>query len=572
MTYTPYIWLNLVATLVPVGLILYIRNFRELPAARAFILLMSLVAAWVPFHILSISTTLLPLRIFWTRVQILPFAFIPLAFLNLALDYTGHTAWLTRPRLGWLLSVPILTILLDWTGAYHTLYRYDYALDFSGVAPVLVASQGVWYRLNLGYTYLLILAACAVLLTAFPVWTPHFFNAFVIAMGGALPFFVALFYAFGLTPIPGYNLAPATFILTGSLHLWAIVQKRLFDLIPIAREALLEQMPDGVIVVDDQARIVDLNPAAAHILGATRPHLVGQPFAPATRVPRLSQLAQTPFSPTTKRHIEWEAGPHWYQVSSSPVTTRQQHAAGHLIILRDITALKHTQARFVEQQRALAMAEERGRLARELHDGLGQTLGYVKMRAQLACELLAAGELAQAEAYLSNLVSVAQDAHTDIREYLLGVKATSPTERVFLSALQQYLWQFSRNYGIRTELHAPPVLDQQALSPTAELQLLRIVQEALTNIRKYAQASRVHVTLLVDETVVTLSVQDDGQGFDPAQPNDHGPTFGLRFMRERAEELHGALEVHSAPGQGTRVSVQIPRTTWRLHDPHIVSR
>ena len=141
-----------------------------------------------------------------------------------------------------------------------------------------------------------------------------------------------------------------------------------------------------------------------------------------------------------------------------------------MIVLHDITEIKRTQERSLEQQRALATLQERERVARELHDSLGQVLGYVKMQAQAARGLLAQHQSAEAERYLAQLVAVAQDAHADVREYILGARTGLSAEAGFLSALTQYLQRFSQNYGIAAKLSVPPELSAGAFEPMVEVQ------------------------------------------------------------------------------------------------------
>jgi len=547
----------LLAAVIPMGFAWYMRRFRDVPAALPFSRMMGATAAWALFHALNSITLSLPLRLWWGHLQVLPFVSLAPATFAFAMAYTGQAQRFTRRHWAWLCLIPVVTVLLEWTNAYHTLYRYDPTLDLSGATPILRDAKGLWYWVHTGYMYLLLLLASGRLVTAFPPLTPYFWNALVIAFCVIFPFVVSLLYDRGITPIPGYNFSSTTFIFTGALQLWAILRFRLFDLIPVARETMLEQMQEGMIVLDEQQRIVDVNPAAVTILGAPRTRLVGQPLAADGRFPGLNELAHALIAPPIQSLLELEIAQRWYQVSSAPLAAPRGLLPGRLIILRDITDLKQAQVRFVEQQRALAMTEERVRLGRELHDGLGQVLGYVKMRAQVARDLLAQGEVAEVDDYLANLTAVAQDAHTDIREYLLGVRAAAAPEAAFRDALEQYLIQFNRNYGIRTELTTSGI-QGNLLEPTAEVQLLRIIQEALTNTRKYAQATRVQISLTRQGNRLSVVIQDDGGGFDPTRPAADGPTFGLRFMRERAEELHGSLEVHSAPGQGTRITVKVP--------------
>jgi signal transduction histidine kinase len=121
------------------------------------------------------------------------------------------------------------------------------------------------------------------------------------------------------------------------------------------------------------------------------------------------------------------------------------------------------------------------------------------------------------------------------------------------------LQRFSEQYLLRTELIAPPDWNDEALEATAAAQLLRIIQESLSNARKHSQAQHVQVRLEVEDSHARVVVEDNGVGFDPdslkkGQP-DH---YGLRFMRERAEQIGGHLQVQSASGKGTRVEVEVP--------------
>jgi signal transduction histidine kinase len=202
--------------------------------------------------------------------------------------------------------------------------------------------------------------------------------------------------------------------------------------------------------------------------------------------------------------------------------------------------------------------QERERVARELHDGLGQVLGFVKMQAQAAQTLLGR-DPETAGAYLAQLAAVAQDAHADVREYILGAGTMEGGATGFLTPLRQYLERFSSIYGMEVELAVPPGLSDEAFGPAVQMQLLRIIQEALTNARKHARAQHVQVKLGLADGAVEAIVADDGQGFDPAQVAGDGQRFGLRFMRERAAEVGGTVEVRSAPGRSTQVVVRVPR-------------
>jgi signal transduction histidine kinase len=215
-------------------------------------------------------------------------------------------------------------------------------------------------------------------------------------------------------------------------------------------------------------------------------------------------------------------------------------------------------ARLYEQVQSMAALEERDRLGRELHDGLAQVLGYLHLKSKAVEGLLSSGEVAQAQAELREMQEVAQEAYGDVRESILGLRTTITPGAGLIPALTEYLHKFSQQSGISARL----VVGDDArmeFAPAAEIQLLRIIQEALTNIRKHSQASRAWVRFEADREGVVITVEDDGQGFDPSRIGQDGQHhFGLQTMRERAESVGGNLHISTEPGQGTRVIVRLP--------------
>ncbi|MBE0480033.1 MAG: GAF domain-containing sensor histidine kinase [Dehalococcoidia bacterium] len=213
-------------------------------------------------------------------------------------------------------------------------------------------------------------------------------------------------------------------------------------------------------------------------------------------------------------------------------------------------------ARLSEKVQAMAIVEERERIAKELHDGLAQVLGYVITRSQAARQILR--KMDEATEYLVELEKVAQDVYTDTREDILGLRASIAGDRDMVSALRKYLTRFSQMHDVRTTLE---VGDQiiPCLSPQVELQVIRIVQEALSNIRKHAEASHALVKVSTKENEVILVIEDDGKGFDVDELEKvEYSKFGIRTIRERAESIHSRLEIESRTGHGTKVTLSIP--------------
>jgi signal transduction histidine kinase len=212
--------------------------------------------------------------------------------------------------------------------------------------------------------------------------------------------------------------------------------------------------------------------------------------------------------------------------------------------------------------RDLAITEERERIAREMHDSLAQVLGYVNTKAQAVQELLKSGQVERAEQQVGQLGEAARSAYADVREGILGLRTSLGPQHSLLDALEEYLDRWREQSGVEAQLIVEPAGGKlDGLGPSAELQLLRIVQEALANVRKHAAATSVRVRITESLEAVETAIEDDGRGFEPGHGRvgeDAVPHFGLATMRERAESVGGHLEIQSAPGEGTRVLVRVP--------------
>ncbi len=227
-------------------------------------------------------------------------------------------------------------------------------------------------------------------------------------------------------------------------------------------------------------------------------------------------------------------------------------------------ALAIENARLHRRVRDLAITEERERIAREMHDSLAQVLGYVITKAAAVQELLKREQPEKAAAQVGELSEAARVAYADVREGILALRTSVGSNRDFVAALDEYLDRWKEQSGVAASLSLQSTGEPLGgLSPLAELQLLRIIQEGLSNVRKHADARHVEVRIADQGEGIEAVVADDGRGFDPGAPardgHDQQPHFGLATMRERAESVGGTLEIQSAPPGGTRVIVHLPK-------------
>jgi len=210
-------------------------------------------------------------------------------------------------------------------------------------------------------------------------------------------------------------------------------------------------------------------------------------------------------------------------------------------------------AKYHQHIEEIAVLEERARISRELHDSLAQTLGWLSIKTELLEEDLKLGKVEESNTEMKAIRNVVRDACYDVRESIDGLR-TRPTGDLNLTAAA-WIAEFRQRSGLKTDFHASE--EKLHLSPRVETELLRILQEALTNVRKHASAKAVSVNLRKNENYAKLIIKDDGSGFDYSADRDK-KHFGLRIMRERAENLGGSLQVKSASRMGTQVTATLP--------------
>jgi len=224
-------------------------------------------------------------------------------------------------------------------------------------------------------------------------------------------------------------------------------------------------------------------------------------------------------------------------------------------LLLELQAAHRQLQEYAAQAEELAAADERNRLARELHDSLTQTLYSLTLQAEATSRELAAGATQQANEQLQTIRRTAQQALGEMRALLFELRPPDLEAEGLVAALQERLEAVEARTGLVAELI---VEGEETFPEDVEPELYRIAQEALNNVLKHAQAHAITLSLEQANGAIVLEVADDGRGFAMTTSQPRGG-MGLRSMEERAAQLGGTLTIRSAPGAGTRVRVELPR-------------
>jgi signal transduction histidine kinase len=226
------------------------------------------------------------------------------------------------------------------------------------------------------------------------------------------------------------------------------------------------------------------------------------------------------------------------------------------------SVVERLQAQAMARSRELAtlnaVLEERARLSRELHDGFAQLVAYLLVRIDTVEALVGSQHDKEALTELERLRSVTDDLYQDVRESISELR-TRVSERGLPATVREYVDAYEERHDLTVHIEGEEAA--AGLPPLIAFQLLRIIQEALANVRKHAHAQNARITFRKrDVNQLEMTIADDGQGFEPqavaADPSRK--SFGLASMRERADSLSGLLTLDSRPGGGTRVVVSVP--------------
>ena len=223
-------------------------------------------------------------------------------------------------------------------------------------------------------------------------------------------------------------------------------------------------------------------------------------------------------------------------------------------VLAAHAAIAIENARLFEASRELSVIEERNRLARELHDAMTQNLFSLSLTAEAAAGSVRS-DPARAETEIDRVRKLARETQAELRSLVFELRPPDLEADGLVPTVRKDLDVLGRAHGLRADLqvHGTPELDS-----SVEIELYRIVQEALNNAVRHAQAQSVTVEVDAGGGTVTIMVRDDGVGFDPGARTIRERRLGLTSMRERAEGLGGKVVVDSVPGSGTTVRVEVP--------------
>jgi PAS domain-containing protein len=345
------------SAILALGVMVLVWKYRRSSLGRTFILMMLAEFVWAAMVGVEANSTTLAANRFWTILSYFGVVSVPVLFFIFVLYFTGREGWLSRRNLYLLWVIPVITILMVVTNEWHHLHWSYLVPDLVQGEKLIYYGHGPWYYVVVVYFYVLTFTASLLLLQAvFNFGKAFRLQALVILLSVPLPWLGNLVYFMGISPWPGMDPAPIFFTLSGLIQSLAIFRFQLLDLAPVAREMIVEGLPEGIVVMDAQGRIVDLNPAADALLNLSGRSKLGQLGVDV--IPQINLLTE---SPVVEFEFPDRAGQsRWLEYRQDPLSGRNGRMLGSVLTIRNITKRKQMElAFFDETQRLLKKTEQR---------------------------------------------------------------------------------------------------------------------------------------------------------------------------------------------------------------------
>ncbi len=457
---TAYILALAVAVGLCISVALLLWRRRKTPGGTPLLLSLLDAALWSLAAASEALSPDIPTKIFWSKLEYIGAATLGTLFLLFALEYTGSDRHHDRRAILLFSIEPVLALLVAVTNEWHGWLWNSFVLDASSGDTILIYGHGAWSYINALYNFSLIFAGMF-LLARYVIRAPHIYHlqAVAILLATLAPSISSILYVLGWSPLRGLDWSPFPFVLTGLALAWSILRYHLLEIVPVARDTLIENMKDGVVVLDIQNRVVDINPAArtmleGRVVVGQRLDQLGQMLAPHIEGIRIrSELSQAP-----ARDLE---------TSATPLYDKQNHLSGHLIVLYDVTERREMEA---------ALREMNANLGRSVAERTAELQTTVtRLQNEIAERRRAEEALRRMEESLAQRVADQSRNLSALYELILFAGQPLTVQQIQEQALATIMTVMSGSAGCIHEWderrHTLRLLVHRGLTPSAQAQL-----------------------------------------------------------------------------------------------------
>jgi len=603
---TPYSIPLAVTALISAWLAVLVWRRRPGPGVVPLAALFYGVVLWTIFYNFEISVDVVSVKRFLAGLQYIAITLIPISWLAFVLEYTGREKWLTRRYFLPLLIEPAIIILLALTNNHHQLLYTDVTLQPEGSYTMLITHKGVAFWVHWVYSYLVLASATILLLNS--LWrSPQAYRGQMTTMllGTFAPWGANLLYVTGLNPLPLFDFTPVAFSLGGLAFAYSMIRYRLMDIVPVARDVVIESMSDAMLLLDTRGRIVDANPTALLILRsqydplAGKNTIVGKPVR--TVLPQYHDLLDKYANVEEATEVisvgDVSAKQRHYDMRMSPLHNRSGNLVGRVIMLRDITALEQANERIRAQNLDLTEANEALRQAQreateanrlkseflatmshELRTPLNAIIGF----SDLMLEGVSGKLTEKQDDYVNRILNNSERLLTMINELLDVSKIEAGRLEIVMSPfapaelvehVKSRLHGLAEKKDLTLRTHVSETLPPTVMAD--EQRVEQILTNLIGNAIRFTETGGIDVRIdCQDDDWWTIEVADTGIGIpshaleyifdefrqvDGTTQRQHGGTgLGLAVVKRLTLLMNGKINVDSEVGKGSTFTVHLP--------------
>lgn len=548
---------------------------RRIPGALYWFRLMLLLFFWSFINVFEASAKTEALKVFFSKIEYIPSSLVPLVYLGYVLWYTGRSSWTKSPLYRAAFVVPVSLMLMAFTNEWH----HFIWTGFSPIDPVtnLMHYEHGWgfFILWVGFSYVCLLIATFMLLEHVMVQRKFFrWQGWILLLATLFPWLASIFYVLDINIIPGLNITPASFTLSGIMFLIGVSTSHFIDFIPVAREIIIDELKDGVLLLDHRNRVSYANPAMISFLGAGQPSLLGHSLEmlKTHNTELKTEILNT--EPDGPHVVFCPADSHYFEVNCYPL---QKYAGSRIFLVRDITF----------QKKAADEIEKINAQLKELNaqkDRLFSIIGH-DLR-NIFSVILGFSELIPVQIEESDFISVASSnaavteatlrANELLENLLLWARAERGLQIVKREPIDLGDWILSlsgelNSRFLKKEVNLEVDIPAGIIVNADGNVLSTILRNLLINCVKFTPRGgcvRIYTRDAKEPDFVEVVVEDNGIGI-PASilsqifnidgktgrkgtEGENSSGFGLLLVKQMVELLGGKIRLESEEGKGTR--------------------
>ncbi|MES2418041.1 MAG: histidine kinase N-terminal 7TM domain-containing protein [Bacteroidota bacterium] len=552
-------------------------------AVRWFSLMMLSNSIWSIAYGFELASTDLTQIKFLINIEYLGIATLPLNWFLFCLHFCGKECWYKKPlNLIFLLLVPIVTILLVWTNSYHHLHYASYKMDWSGPFPMVNLTPGIWYRIFTIYFYLLLACGCYLILMKFRTSDPIFRKQnYSIIIAAFIPWVANIAYLAGIRPLGYVDVTPYAFIITSLLILIGVYRFKLFDIIPIAREKVLELMQDGFFVLDKDYRIIDYNKSIKRYINYVKgTKLIGtslEELFPSQ--PNFLKMIATHSAGKIELEVLINKKMLYLEADIIFLNDNKINNDFSIVKLQDLTAYKKEALRTKEQANELEKLNQlKDRIFSIIaHDLRGPLVNLSEVLKMIANDQISSDEFKNISPTLSKDIIYTTDLLENIlhwsRSQLKGYGINKELFNLRNLIINEINYHLPAAYLKKIKIIHDVFPGEMIYADMLMIQI--VIRNIINNAIKFCNANcEIHITAAYQKDhSMLICVQDNGVGIDAAilnklfkdenittrgTLNEKGTGLGLLVCKDFMKRNDGDITVSSTPGKGAKFCITLP--------------